>query len=371
MFKRIFSTLVFILIASNVQLALAALPKNFTQIYFFGDSLSDMGNYRGADPDVNTHVDYPDDGEGQTAPVTNWIDNPNNTYTPTETWAEFLAQKYHIQQGSVVYSLNAIPSRLGGNDWAVSGNTTLQTYSQVQDFEKRLTTNNQYPDPDKTLYVVWTGPNDLLALANYADPAKVAPIVVRNGMENIYSTIETLHNDPHSKAKYILMLGMPDISLTPLFSNPNHIESEYKNKDAFHEVCTDWNELLFSQTDPYSLPINPPVYELKEHYPDLQIYTYDVNPILKSLIADPAKYGFQSSFDLPSGSEAVCDSDSCKNNQLEWYFARYYPIYGKTFDDPNKFIFYNAIHPTTHTHEILADNVYKDAALFSLQGKKA
>jgi phospholipase/lecithinase/hemolysin len=308
-----------------ISTANAALPAGFTKIYFFGDSLTDTGNYIGKGP-----YSYDD----QDAPVTN---RENGLiYGSSKTWANFLALSYGIS--------SITPSKNGGTNWAVSrATTTTMMQNQILPF----VANPPQDDPDHTLYVIWIGSNDLLAIKDKSE----AEAVIGNGIMNIFDAISRL-NDKVG-AKNFLVVGVPDISFTPLYSNPVHGKTGEATDAA--KVCAAWNYALFDSTD-------SPLRFLAQS--GLNIYTFNlfkIDPASQKVIFDlvgamamqPTAFGFPKSI-------TIGGTTYDHNNQLEWYLASHQD---PSLKDPDQFIFHNYIHPTTHTHAVMADLAKKNAEL--------
>lgn len=138
-----------------------------TQLYIFGDSLSDMGN--------------------------------NGVYTNQggPVWAQDLAQKFNLE---------LFPSRFGGTNYAWSGAQTKgglerSIYDEVNEaVHKNL-------DP-RGLYIVWGGSNDILNLLfGMGNPPFVAA-------SNIRDELIILH--AHG-ARYLVVNNLPDIGKSPRF----------------------------------------------------------------------------------------------------------------------------------------------------------
>ncbi|MCK4870841.1 MAG: hypothetical protein KAS93_07010 [Gammaproteobacteria bacterium] len=342
--KSILITLGTLLCCTLLNIANAQLPTNFKHIYFFGDSLSDMGNFQGV---------FPNEMTDQTAPVTNWANGKSKNALGKETWADFFAEKF---------SLRATPGSLSnpqGNDWAISGATTKDVYFQADNF---LNSQKTFSDPNTTLYVVWAGPNDLLAIT---DPNSAAQVIL-NGMVNVLYTLDELYTRAH--ARNFLVIGMPDISVTPLFTNPKHVGSEVTMQTSMQFICNYWNLILLTnQTMTLQGHLfNPPLHAMMLMHHDAHIYTFNPSPLLDKIVQNPAGYGFLNKFDLSTQqAQNVCGANTCNNTQLEWYYAHFAKAYGDKYNvDPDQFVFYNAIHPTTHTHQIMADHVMQDSGLF-------
>lgn len=330
MYKKITILILnFILACLFANVSLAKLPAKINHIYFFGDSLTDMGNAPG---------DYPDDFEGQAAPVTNWIEK-NGKYLPSETWAEFFA---------VHYGLHAVPSNQGGTDWAYSGATTTDVINkQIDTFINEQT---HKPNPATTLYTIWIGANDLLSIKS---PDQASRIITQ-GVLNTFNIIAKLYS---YGARQFLVVDIPDVSLAPLYANPKHffVHFDITVRDGVHEAVTKWNQGLYGMI--YKAAHAP-------MFPGIQIYYYDVNPIFNDLVNNPAKYGFRTQFNVPD-PEDTCGAKTCKNNQLEWAIGHFSDFYGVALNNANDLIFHNSIHPTTHTHKIFANALLTDAQLIS------
>jgi len=143
----------------------AAAGQLFDNFYFFGDSLTDMGNANGA-------------------PVT----------SGGSTWANYFANKFNNQ---------ASPSNSGGNDYAQAGALTAMTTAQFNNY----IANNKV-DPH-ALYSIWAGANDINALLEFESPSEIINI----GVGNINTIVQGLHN---AGAKYIMVFNLPDLGETPL-----------------------------------------------------------------------------------------------------------------------------------------------------------
>lgn len=146
-----------LVLALGVALATPAGALSFTEIYAFGDSLSDVGNA----------------GIFSNGPV--WI-----------------------QQLAPDLGLSVSPSNLGGNVYAVGGATTSGVLStQVPDY---LGDAGGVADPG-ALYVIMAGGNDAFSAVS---PATAAG--------NVITAISSLSA---AGAQYFLVSNLPDLSLVP------------------------------------------------------------------------------------------------------------------------------------------------------------
>ena len=150
--------------------------------------------------------------------------------------------------------------------------------------------------PD-SLFVVWGGPNDILA----PSPLDTTPEeIVARAVSDELAIISGLKAQG---AGTILAPGMPDIGLTPYFQSLGPVGA------AFGTYLTDaFNASLQAQLPP-------------------DVLYYDTAGLLRAVVANPAAYGFANATD--------------------------YYLHTMT-GDPNDYVFYDDFHPTTATHAILA-----------------
>ena len=210
----------------------ATIPGDVTELFIFGDSLSDRGNvfgFSGGTFPFPVAVQGPLVGEPLYA---------NGSFTNGPVWWEFVAEDLGISDPVAYYenvAAGVFPgSSVGGINFAVGGATTgtdnagnaqnppfpialpgLQ--DQVDAFETVLGPGGA-ANPD-ALYVVWAGPNDFLGVFLPEDPANpFAPFedFTRNPTKptnNISSAIEKLYA---LGARNFLVGNMYDLGDTPL-----------------------------------------------------------------------------------------------------------------------------------------------------------
>lgn len=149
----------------------SALAADFSNLYFLGDSLSDIGN-------------------NPIAP----IGKPGEPL-----WVQMLGNQF---------GKNITKSNVGGTDYAYAGAETgsvsqgalLQVAALLKDRNNNLDSN--------ALYSLWIGGNDIL---NAMYSAKPSNEVINDGGKNIVAALNTLHAQG---AKYILLSNIVDISDT-------------------------------------------------------------------------------------------------------------------------------------------------------------
>ncbi|MDF2867083.1 MAG: Phospholipase/lecithinase/hemolysin [Gammaproteobacteria bacterium] len=170
---KIYQTLA---LAGLLSVNMASSAFNFSEFYFLGDSLSDVGNA----------------AKGSLAPWTNGHG---------KLWANDLAEHYGQEINN---------SDDGGTDYAYFGKDTDHVVNtQLQSLLVAHPSLNS-----KALYSIWAGANDLFALENIPAPQQPEALIkiTEHGTDNLVTTLTELHN--HG-ARYILLLNIPDLGLVP------------------------------------------------------------------------------------------------------------------------------------------------------------
>ncbi|MEJ2743727.1 MAG: SGNH/GDSL hydrolase family protein, partial [Gammaproteobacteria bacterium] len=174
---------------SNLRTFYVDAPLAFSQVYVFGDSVSDTGNYTAIAGDLPPPYDGKRLSNGPMA-------------------VEVLAR---------ALGLNAAPSLhlLGpecGTNYSVasataSGNEAIDLAAQVASFNA----NHNFVAPSDALYTLILGGNDVRA-ARDAEDWETAIGIVSTAVERIHQTIETLSQEG---ARSFLVVNAPDIGGVP------------------------------------------------------------------------------------------------------------------------------------------------------------
>ena len=164
------------------------------------------------------------------------------------------------------------------------------------------------PYVPSALFIVWGGPNDILA----PSPLDSTPTeIITRALANELAIIMDLKG---MGVESILVPGMPDLGLTPYFKSlgPAAAAQGTAFTDAFN---TGLQALLPSD-----------------------VLYYDTVSLLRSVVNNPATYGFTNATDACTDGTNVCG-------------------------DPNNYVFFDDFHPTTATHAILAGEFAATAAV--------
>ena len=279
----------------------AAQAAKFTSINIFGDSLSDPGNAFKATGRLFAPAPY-DQGRFSNGPV----------------WTDYLADD--LKLNPIPYmNTNGIPSAKGVNyafGGATSGTENIAylfdsklaglpgVKTQVDALIQPLLKAGQTADPN-SLYVLWAGGNDY----TYAGSKDTAGVV-----NNLSWAINNLYN---IGARNFLIGNLPDLSKTPLgSSNPGNLqETVQAHNTLLNQEITKLNQSLFNS----------------------KIALFDVNNVFKDVINKPDQYGL--------------------TNVTEQCFLAT-PVSIFLCSNPDEYLFWDNLHPTTKGHKLIADAAY-------------
>lgn len=205
-------------------------------------------------------------------------------------WVEYLASDLGFSPEQNINFAYGGATISNGN---TNGIPSLLT--QVQSFTKA----HQQVNPD-ALYVLWAGAND------YLHGVTTNPTQLN---ENLSGAIQSLSK---VGAKKILVANLPDLGKLPSTSNSSY-------STAFSSLTVAHNLSLTKSLDVLKQKLGS----------DTQIIELDVYSLYQQAITNPAKFGFTNV------------TSACLNNVA-------------TCGNPNKFLFWDGIHPTTAAHQILA-----------------
>ncbi len=305
--KRVFRALILVAAASVPVGANAGLAQ-LSSLFVFGDSLSDGGN-SGLLSSAATSPPY-------VFPPPPYA---GGRYSNGPVAVEYLWEGYN--PGDMSFK----PSLGGGTNYAIGGATSgLESFNEVNSNVGPLgpiyaqkgsawqleAFADQAPnfDPATSLFVVWQFPNDLFYLGTTGQLPGTVPgspgggDVISNAIANILTIIQTL---AAAGAQHFLVPNLVDLGSTPDFLN-----------DPFMTAVSN----LFNAN------LSPALSWLDATLPSIEIVQFDTNAAFKALIANPADYGL-------TVTDTACIADpAC---------------------DPDTWLFWDGVHPTTKVHEIL------------------
>lgn len=283
------------------------------RVFFFGDSLSDSGNYYEAYDHKFSTPPY------ELVPTYPYKNGGGFTYSNGETWAE----TFSFYLTSALDGLPALekPGKYG--NYAVGGARARaeglgvpghNLGDQVALYAKHFNNTAQAKD----LYTIWCGGNDLndALMAGAQDPSGAATTaIVKGTAEAVANAVQTLYK---LGAKKFLVPDAPNISLTPAIAI---MDAQYPGaniKANANKISIGYNQAL-AQT----------VAQLKTVLPDIKISTFNTNGLLSDMITNPAQYKFEN-VTGPCVKPGVIDNAIC--------------------DKPDTYLFWDGLHPTRIGH---------------------
>ena len=196
------------------------------------------------------------------------------------------------------------PSVLGGNDYAVGGATTGTGSAIGLWGTGNQETGKRFHDGASG---VRSGPHALCCLgeARTTSSSAPSPWTVNSAVNNLANSITTLAN---AGAQHILVPNMVDLGATPLADALN-VESYLTS------LTRSFNRTLAQR-------LNTLDAALAAH-----IIQFDTFSAINAVLANPAAYGFSNV------------DDAC--------------LFSPACTDPDSFLFWDLVHPTTYTHALL------------------
>lgn len=295
--------------ATLLTLLVAAAPArsatiDYSQIFVFGDSLSDSGNVSNLTSGEFPPAPAYHNGRFSNGP--NWVDqftaslglNPVLS-TSLGTVPPFPADGINFAMGGAT-SGDTTVAHLATGEPSLSGLPGLS--QQISTFQA-LYSGPVAPDPD-ALFVLWVGGNDYLFNVN--DPATV--------LSNIGTALNTLSS---LGAENFLIANLPDLGETP-FADLNGGQPAVDALNTATEAHNAGLEALLAGLDiNYSL--------------------LDINALFNEVLADPEAFDFNNAEDAYLLTCFVDGQFVCPPGT-----------------SPSDFVYWDEIHPTAAAHRIVA-----------------
>jgi len=283
--------------------------QNYSNVYIFGDSLSDTGNLATIIGDL---------------PQPFYMNRVTNGQVAVETLAEKLG---HTANASLhLLGLNA------GTNYSVGGAKAagieqINLNNQILAFQA----NHGFVAPPNALYVIFIGGNDVRTALMTVNN-KEARSIIKAAAKEVKSAIENLSL---IGAESFLVVNAPNIGIIP---ETQLIASATENPDLIGR-----GRMLSKK---YRKALHNVVENLEEHN-DIKIAEFDLFRFFNRLVKHADKYGFTNSTDPCFSSNTLKFHPDCN--------------YGQNFD---QFIFFDEIHPTARVHSIvgkaMAESVLDD-----------
>jgi outer membrane lipase/esterase len=282
----------FVLLPFHAQ----AVPA-YSDLYIFGDSLSDVGNVFAA--------------TGGTQPASPYADGQ---YSNGAVWVQGLAAQL---------GLNPLkPSLLGGNDYAFGGATTSYqptTSTIVPNLTEQIglysLSLGGSPASASALYSVWIGANDIFNILDSGVDLNTALQQAKGAALAEANAIALLAG---AGAKNFLVALLPDLGLTPSLTT---LGPQASAAGSF--LAASYNSAL--QSDLVSLVES---FGLSMNY-------LDAYGLIDDAVGDPGAFGFSNVKDPCFTGTTTSGGDFCAN--------------------PNQYLFWDDVHPTAAAQALIAN----------------
>lgn len=306
------------LLAGLLALPLSAQAQHsFTGMVSFGDSLSDLGN---------TITILSAFGEPFVREQTGYNANfyYNGRFSDGPLWSERLNDALGF--GAMLRN-DGVNATNGSNfAWAGStsgtGNTSIllpNLLTQIGLYTTQLANNNPFlPDPETTLFTVWSGGNDVINLVD-----KGTEITTHQVAANIATAITSLYD---AGGRTFLVPNLP-----PLGYKPDYIFNPAKFLAA-NEFVDSYNLLLINELD-----------LLAANLIGSTIIHFDIHSIFLAAIDEPGEFGLTNVTDTAYTPFPGEDPP---------------PPFGSVVGNPDQYLFWDNSHGTTVINSLIADQAY-------------
>ena len=165
----------------------------------------------------------------------------------------------------------------------------------------------------QSLHTVWIGANDFFAWLSSGNPDPNP--MIEGGVTN---TIEGIADLSDAGARYVVVLNVPDLGKTPL-----SLSLGPQISGTLSYLCATYNDLLDEELD-----------ALEQNRRQLRIIRVDAFGLINNMVSNPELYGFTN-----------VTEDAISNLPTA---------------NPDEYLFWDGVHPTTAAHEYVADAVMQE-----------
>jgi len=282
--------------------------NSYSQVFIFGDSLSDTGNL------ATVIGDFP-------PPYI--MNRASNGPVAVDTFTAELGYTANA-------SLHLIGPEAGGN-YAVaganaSGEDLIDLNTQIMSFHA----NHGFVAPSDALYVIFIGGNDVRAARDVAE-LSAAKLIVKAAANEVRQAILSLSS---AGARTFMLVNSANVGLIPetqliahATSNPDLIERTGKLSKGYRRALHD---------------IAGNIAEHLEEEKNIDIIEFDFFKFFNKLVKKADTYGFSNSTDACFSSKTFSFHPDCN--------------FGFNFD---QFIFFDETHPTARAHALIGEAMHE------------
>jgi phospholipase/lecithinase/hemolysin len=304
-----------ILITILLFFTIQAFAGPYSEIIFFGDSLTDNGNLYASLKVIPKSPPY---YEGR--------------FSNGPTWAEYLTDDFNRQ-----FQTEGINDAVGGAT-AIFHNPAKGALPYILKEEVTKYLDHHVPKSD-SLFVIWIGGNDYLD-EKREDGVQLATEVV-DGIQNNIKSLMSRH------AQNFLIIDLPDLSKIPYI----------------RKVSADRAERLCSLSQLHHVKIMDMVTKLQLENPQLKFIYLDAFHLFNDIIENLDAYNQKYHTHLVNTTDAcweggyVLQKDGSASLEVAMDVANSQAMGKKPCLSPDEYIFWDQIHPTTAVHHIVAEIV--------------
>ena len=290
--------------------------QQFSSVVVFGDSLSDDGYFR---------------------PVLSALGLPPSlvatlgrfTTSPGPVWSELVSNYYG--QSPAASNAGGLIFAQGGARVAVPSASTPTGAAQrpvTTQMGEYLAANSGKADPNG-LFAIWAGANDVIQTLQGVGAGAIAPSAVTGILQSTAAAeIGVVGALQQAGAKYIIVMGLPDIGATPAFTALGPV-----NAAGATQASAGYNTALFTGLKQANLKVIP----------------IDMFSFFGEIRANPSQYGF-SNITTP-----VCQPFPPFSTSTDAFFCP--PSAQSPSNGSQTYSFADGIHPTTAAHALIAQFV--------------
>jgi phospholipase/lecithinase/hemolysin len=289
----------------SALLPLKAIAVSFTEMYVFGDSLSDTGNTFGF-----TAGNIP----------------PSPPYFPGRfsndlIWIDYLAADLGVNPTTYADVILGGIAPTEGINFAFGGATTgedntisltFPIFPDLPALQNQISffTDNFSTTADaEALYILWGGANDYLPTEGTFEPLTTSTESIKN-LSNAVNSLADVG------AQNIMVVNLPNLGDTPVAFNAN--EEQPGTTDRLNSLSEEHNTALAAEINDLSLSLAS----------DVNLILFDLNELFTTVTNNPEQFDFTN---ITTGCLLV----GCTN--------------------PDEFLFWDAQHVTTAAHQFIAE----------------
>ena len=273
------------------------------KLVVFGDSLSDNGNlYEYMKRELPLSPPY-----------------YKGRFTNGPVWVELLINQYYPNSGKA----HLLDYAFGGAGVSETDEDDVDDvlFTLSREIDGYLLSHQDKAD-DTSLYVVWMGANNYLAIPEDADEAVA---VVMSGIKR------QLQRLVQKGAKHIMVVNVPDLGRTPAA----------KDFDAV--------DLLTTLSIKHNVALNNIVSEMKQIEPSVQWLYFDVNDVMNELLTYPERHGLTNTVD-------TCYEEMINKPSEKSILKMVSSVQLRTSVDAcSGYLFFDPVHPSEPAHVYMAE----------------